>query len=262
MIVGRARSIALLIRGLALAGILGVGMVSTGVGQSPPADTYGRWMTEAPAAWPRITMINQIEYTDAKHPVAACGFLVDIGDEVVAATAKHVLIYFKSEAMDSVSFEGTLERWRMFPKDRPEEIVVIDQLINRDRVEPLRRIPPSRDWLLFTIRERTDAVQPLKLRTSPLDPGEKVFVVGWRSTGEGRQDVYEGRFVRRDRGSVLISVEALTDNTMPGLSGSPVIDARGYVVGLMSAKSGRLQRLAPVEYPLAILRERSAPEQP
>jgi hypothetical protein len=37
-------------------------------------------------------MTNQIEYTDGMHPSAACGFLVDTGDEILAATAKHVLM--------------------------------------------------------------------------------------------------------------------------------------------------------------------------
>ncbi len=84
-------------------------------------------------------MINQIDYTDKKHPTAACGFLLDTGDEILAATAKHVLIYFRSEAMDSVSFKGTLETWRMFPKDAPDEVAVIDRLVNEDPEEPLGR---------------------------------------------------------------------------------------------------------------------------
>ncbi len=193
-------------------------------------------------------MINQIEYTDSKHPSAACGFLVDTGDEILAATAKHVLKYFKSEAMDSVSFAGTLETWRMFPKDSPGDVVVIDALVNEDPNEPIERIPSSRDWLLFTLREATDAVQPLRLRSTPLRKGEIVYVVGWRYPDKGRQRVHEGRFVRMERGSVLVSIDALKDNTVPGLSGSPVIDAEGQVIGLMSAKAGKLQRLAPADY--------------
>ncbi len=85
-------------------------------------------------------MINQIDYTDKKHPTAACGFLLDTGDEILAAAAKHVLIYFRSEAMDSVSFKGTLETWRMFPKDAPEE--------------PLGRIPPAPPAAVHAAGER------------------------------------------------------------------------------------------------------------
>jgi len=58
-----------------------------------------------------------------------------------------------------------------------------------------------------------------------------------------------------DKGSVLVSIEALKDNTIPGLSGAPVIDAKGYVIGLMSAKAGSLQRVAPVSYARDVLAE-------
>jgi len=156
---------------------------------------YGAWMTSDPGDWPRITMINQIEYTDTHHPTAACGFLLDTGDEILAATAKHVLIYFKSETMDSVSFQGTLKTWRMFPKDSPEDQVLIGRLVNEDPEEPLKSIPSNRDWLLFTLRERNEAIQPLRLRSTPLEKGEKVYVIGWRYPDQGRQRVHEGRFV-------------------------------------------------------------------
>lgn len=201
-------------------------------------------------------MINRIEYTDREHPSAACGFLVDTGDEILAATAKHVLIYFKSETMDSVSFGGTLKTWWMFPKDSPGDAVVLDRLLNEDPREPLEHIPSSRDWLLFTLRRATDAVQPLRLRSTPMEKGETVYVIGWRYPDEGPQRVHPGRFVRMDAGSVLVSVDALADNTIPGLSGAPVIDSRGYVVGLMSTKAGNLQRLAPAKYALELLAKR------
>jgi len=222
-------------------------------------DEYGRWARLPREDWPPIALINQVTYTDKHHPVAACGFLVDTGDEVLAATAKHVLTYFKSKSMQSVSFNGTLKSWKMYPKDRPADVVVIDRLINENPKEPLDRIPSGRDWLLFTIQDRPPEIQPLRFRTTPLRPGETVFVIGWRYTDEGRQWVREGKFVRRDEddgNSILISVEELTDNTVPGLSGSPVIDVRGYVIGLMSKKAGKLQRLAPADYPLTVVRER------
>jgi hypothetical protein len=155
--------------------------------------------------------------------------------------------------MDSVSFGGALKEWRMFPKDRPDDAVVLDWLLNENPKEPLRRIPSSRDWLLFSLRESTDAVQPLRLRSSPLEKGETVYAIGWRYPDDGPQHVHRGRFVRMDKGSVLISIDSLKENTVPGLSGSPVIDARGYVIGLMSKKAGDLQRLAPAGYAWEIL---------
>ena len=143
-------------------------------------DDYGKWMRKPQHEWPQITLINQIEYTDKKHPIAGCGFLLDTGNEVLAATAKHVLTFFKSGAMDSVSFKKTLKTWRMFPKNKPDDLVILDTLINENREEPLGEIPPDRDWLLFTVKKRSHNIQPLKLRSSPVQPGEKVYIIGWR----------------------------------------------------------------------------------
>ena len=38
---------------------------------------YGQWMKKPQSEWPQITMNNQIEYSDANHPIAGCGFGVN-----------------------------------------------------------------------------------------------------------------------------------------------------------------------------------------
>jgi hypothetical protein len=216
-------------------------------------------MEKPQSEWPQITMINQIEYTDKNHPVAGCAFLLDTGDEILAATAKHVLIYFKSEAMKSVSFGETLKRWKMFPKNNPEDVVVVDRLINEDPEEPLEDIPSERDWLLFTIKERSENIQSLKFRSRPMKEGEMVYIIGWRYTDKDcPQVVYEGNFVRSEEGSFLITTKELTDNTTPGLSGSPVIDSKGYLLGLMSQKAGKMERPSSLEYPKMLIEKRGS----
>jgi hypothetical protein len=219
---------------------------------------YGAWMERPQSEWPQITMINQIEYTDRNHPVAGCGFLLDTGDEILAATAKHILIFFKSESMESVSFGETLKLWKMFPKNNPDDVVVVDKLINENPEEPLRDIPPERDWLLFTIKERSENIQPLRFRSEPMREGEKVYIIGWRYTDKDcPQVVYEGSFVRSEKGSFLITTKELTDNTTPGLSGSPVIDSKGYLLGLMSQKAGEMERPSSLEYPQMVIEKRA-----
>lgn len=222
----------------------------------------GYWTAEDPDRWPRVAMVSRIRYSDSNHPMAGSAFLLDTGDEIVAVTAKHVLRYFKSEAMDSVSFRGTLESWEMFPKDAPDDVTVVGALINENADEPLEEIRAARDWLLFTVERASASVKPLPLRTAPLEAGETVFVVGWRYTDEGRQHVYPGRYVRSEDDSVLIDVKKLTNNKMPGLSGAPVIDARGHVVGMMSSGAGKLQRLAPIDYPRRMLDQEIREERP
>jgi len=222
-------------------------------------DSYGQWMKKNQSDWPQITMINQIEYTDNHHPIAGCGFLLDTGDEILAATAKHILVYFKSDSMESVSFKNSLRLWKMFPKDNPDDAVVVDKLINENPDEPLEKIPPEKDWLLFTIKNRSDNIQPLKFRTSPMKEGETVYIIGWRySDKDCPQVVYKGNFVRQEEGSFLITTKKLSDNTMPGLSGSPVIDSKGYLIGLMSQKAGRMERPSSIDFPRMLLEKRAA----
>lgn len=225
--------------------------------QNQGSTDYGRWMESPQSEWPQVTMINQIQYTDKIHPIAGCGFLLDTGDEILAATAKHVLIFFKSESMKSVSFGETLKLWKMFPKNNPGDVVVVDKLINENPKEPLADIPSERDWLLFTIKERSPNIQPLKFRSTPIEEGETVYIIGWRySDRDCPQVVYEGNFVRSEKGSHLITTKELTDNTTPGLSGSPVIDSKGYLLGLMSQKAGEMERLSSFDYPRMLIEER------
>lgn len=219
------------------------------------ADGYGDWMRRATDQWPKIAVVNQIDYDNKHHPVAGCGFLLEHEGKVVAATAKHVLTYFKSAKMDSVDFQGTLKSWKMFPKDGPTELVVLDKLINRDPKESLTGIPCGQDWLLFTIENRSKNIQPLRIRTTPLVSNEPIYLIGWRYTEtDCPQVVYEGKFVRYEKDAVCITVEKLIKNTVPGLSGAPVIDSNGYLVGLMSRGKGEIQRASPVDYPRKLLK--------
>jgi hypothetical protein len=146
----------------------------------------------------------------------------------------------------------------MFPKDRPSDVVVLNALLNRDPKEPLEGIPCEKDWLLFTIRHRAEKIQPLRFRTTPLEKGEPVYVIGWRYTEKDcPQLVYEGLFVNFERGTILITAEKLVDNTVPGLSGAPVIDQQGYLVGMMSRGKGEFERLSPLDYPREFLKGRT-----
>jgi len=151
-----------------------------------------------------------------------------------------------------------LKSWKMFPKDSPADVVVVDELVNRDPGESLKGIPCGKDWLLFTIRTRSDKIRPLRIRTTPLVKGEPVYLIGWRYTEKDRpQIVFDGVFVRSEKDSVCITAEKLIDNTIPGLSGSPVIDGKGYLIGIMSRGKGEIQRLSPVEYPRKLLKARA-----
>lgn len=230
-------------------------LVEIGVPDADQSRVNGKWIHRPPGEWPQITMINQIEYVDKIHPVAGCAFLLATENDTLAATAKHILTYFRSTTMDAVAFKNTLKTWKMYPKNNPADSVVVAQLLNENLTESIDgAIPPKVDWLLFSIKKKSRQIQPLKFRTKPFQPGEKVYIVGWRySDVDCPQVVYEGNYVKSLDGSVIISTKLLSDNKMPGLSGAPVIDANGCVIGLMSRKYGKLEQVAAIGYPMEII---------
>lgn len=233
--------------------ILGLSLVSPA-----PAQQSEKWIDKPQNEWPQIAMINQIEYVDKKFPIAASSFLLDTEKGIFAVTAKHVLTYFKSDSMTSVSFGDSLKSWTMFPKNNPADSVVIDALINENPDEPINRLCPSSvDWLLFSIKSKSENIQPLKFRTDPLQPQEKVYIIGWRySDKDCPQVVYEGNYVETQGGAVIILTKTLQDNRTPGLSGAPVIDSNGFLIGIMSQKYGKMERLGSIEYPKRIIEAR------
>lgn len=62
--------------------------------------------------------------------------------------------------------------------------------------------------------------------------------------------------MRSEKGSFLITTRELTDNTTSGLSGSPVIDSNGYLLGLMSQKAGKMERPSSLDYPKMLIEKR------
>jgi hypothetical protein len=175
----------------------------------------------------------------------------------LAVTAKHILTYFKSEKMNSVSFQNSLKTWKMFPKNNPADFVIIDKMINENENETIDRIPSKNDWLLFSVKKKSENIQPLKFRPTPLKKGEKIYIIGWRYTDENcPQVIYEGNFVEYDNGTILFSTKKLQDNKIPGLSGSPVIDSKGHLIGIMSQKAGKMERASSIDYPKKMLESR------
>jgi hypothetical protein len=97
----------------------------------------------------------------------------------------------------------------------------------------------------------------LKFRTQPLESQEKVYIVGWRySDKDCPQVIYEANYVETQDGAVIILTKILQDNKMPGLSGAPVIDSHGHLIGIMSQKYGKMERLGSIDYPKRIIAEK------
>lgn len=190
-----------------------------------------------------IGLINNISYIDSSfnNPNASNGFLVTHEDNIYAITAKHVLMIAKTDAMKFVDFEGGLEQWKMHPKDDSTKYVVLDRLLNSNKKDSLtwsymnKNWETYNDWLVFSVKENKTDRKPLKFRKEALQKGELLYAVGWSYKDTiGAQRFYEYKFDETE-GDYHNLVQVKGPVSLGGLSGAPLIDVKGRVVGLVSS---------------------------
>lgn len=185
-------------------------------------------------AIPPVTMINKVSYRDQRFDnyIAGCAFLVDTGKRIVAVTCKHALWVAKTDKMKFVSFGDELKEWRMQRKDDTLRYVVTDKLLNEDKNELIGEGNVNTDFLVFSIKENKSDIKPLKIRKTELKQGESLYMVGWTfQDKKGSQRVYLGDYAGKQGTHLLMNVEMMN---LAGLSGAPVIDADGNLVGIVS----------------------------
>jgi hypothetical protein len=194
---------------------------------------------ESDKKWPPVVLANHFSCTQAPQDVdLACGFLLKHGDRTYAVTAKHVLSALSLKGvkgLDILSLEGVIREWSMFSKENRSELVTLGPLLNENRSESIRLGPVAdEDWVVLEIKANRSHVRPLETRKTPLKAGERLYVVGWTNlqTG-GPQRTYEYEYAKT-LGTRILLKEVLVPSKIGGLSGAPVIDENGLVVGLVS----------------------------
>lgn len=184
-----------------------------------------------------IALVNRIEFINAKYdqPKFSCGFLIKYNNETFAVTAKHILKVIKPESMTTLSLESDIKNWILYPLNNKSEIVICDKLLNEDKSELLEnKSTYDNDWLVFSIQQNSSSIIPLEIRNTPLIQGEKLYVVGWTRTMEnGPQRVYEFEYYKTISNRILLK-DILVPEKFGGLSGAPLVDENGLLVGIVS----------------------------
>lgn len=205
------------------------------------------WINQPQEDWPPIALVNEVLYKNGDSyddpslkeiGYAGTAFLIDTGTDTLAATAKHVLWTAQNHKQHGVSINKDLKQWVMHPKGNAEDQVVIGKLINEDTTEVLMGPESSileRDWLVFSTKEASPAMHPLKPRYTPLQPGETVYRISNPYASE-ETVIYESRVIRTEGRDIFLETD--TTRLKPGASGSPIIDAQGYLVGIFSSAFG------------------------
>lgn len=199
------------------------------------------WISLSKGQWPLIALTNHVQYKNGDRYLApsftyaGTGFLIDMGNDTLAATAKHALWIAKNKKSKSVQINGELASWTMMPKGDSTNIAVIDTLINEDSTEILEGNASSileRDAIFFSVKNSSPNIYALKPRYTAVKPGEKLYIFSC-NYNDITCKIFEGKVYKKLGMDILI--ERNMQEMQGGSSGSAVIDENGYLVGIISS---------------------------
>jgi hypothetical protein len=187
--------------------------------------------------FPAIALTNRIEFTDPHfdQPRFSCGFLLAHNQDTFAITARHLLKIIKTKEMTHLAFGNSIKSWSLFSLLHKDKNAVTERLLNENAAASLEdKATYDDDWLVFSLRSNHTTVKPLAFRATPLRPGEKLYVVGWtRRMEEGPQRVYEFEYYKTIDHRLLLK-DVIVPEQFGGLSGAPLVDEQGQLVGIVS----------------------------
>jgi len=152
----------------------------------------------------------------------------------------------QSEKLNTLKFKDVIKSWNMYPKNKPGLKVVVDEMINENSSEIINTKILNSDCLVFTVKSKPDNIKPLRIRVGHIRNKEKLYVIGWGEDDKGKAGIYEGKYVGSLGEKILVDMKGKTNKV--GMGGSPVIDSRGYLVGVLSTEQGDLSKPLSVFY--------------
>ena len=221
-----------------------------------------KWIDLKIKDWPQIVMTNKVVFDDTTYTDFASSFLVDTGEDTIGVTCKHVFAAFSAIGLFTVDFRGRLESWKMYPKNDRECVIEAGQLINRNPGEmaALPNTTNNTDWLAFKIKTGNKNIYPLKIGDGSVRAGEMLYNLGWTiDQTDGPPKLYSFKVYRVVGNQIFMEPVNFTDNAA-GLSGSPIFNRDGHLVGISSGETGNLARACSVFYLMEVLEKNHAPK--
>jgi len=207
--------------------------------------------------------INQLTFFQQKYNKAFVGngFLLRYKNKIYALTVKHALLEAQTPEMKFVDIETHIKEWRIHPNQKSNHSVLLGKLLNTNAKEKIDMNVLTKDWLVFSVKSNDSNLEPLDIRLLPLNNGETLTAYGCSYSKQKSclQDEYSGSFISMEENNLRISLPDLDLSQLRGLSGSPVLDVDGKLVGVVSnvlkSKSGDGFDFAPanLDYLMEIL---------
>jgi len=218
------------------------------------------WINKPLKKWPHIALTNNIVFDDTTYIDIANGFLVDTGTDTLAVTVKHFFSLFSTMGLMTVDFQGKLESWKMYPRNSRDDIVVLGDLINRNpsEVAAIPNTTNNEDWLVFKVESASSNIHPLTIGDGSVRAGEYLYNLGWTMNDKDNPpNLYKFKVYRIVGNQIFMEPIEFPDNP-GGISGSPLFNRQGQLVGISSGGEGGLARACSVYYLLEVLEKHKA----
>jgi hypothetical protein len=235
--------------GLCFCMALGLGGLACGA-DAPPAPREA-WIDGPVPEWPDFVLTNDISFADTTYRGFANAFLVDTGSDTVGVTCKHIFLAFqRSQGLTNIDLGEGFRDWRFRSSRDPDRVVATTRLVNADANEPIGSFEnlKDRDWLIFELADVPPGIHPLRIGRTRLEADEVVYAVGRSLTRRDARDPTVYGLQHFQTAGTYHYVRPLHHRDPEHTSGSPVIDADGYLVGLVSGGVGSLGVVAGVDY--------------
>jgi hypothetical protein len=208
------------------------------------------WIEKPVSSWPDFALTNEISFSDTTYYDIANSFLVNTGFDTIGVSCKHFFMVFQNQlGLNSIDLGNKFNYWNMYPKNNKEKTVSIKRLINKNSNEQIGEYNKlkDRDWIIFKLEEQNNQLYPLKIRYTPVTSNEIVYAVGW---GVSMKDNSKPALIKiqcyKNLGNYFYIKPSA--NQPHGMSGSPVIDKNGFLVGIVSGQEGNLGVIGGVKY--------------
>jgi hypothetical protein len=197
--------------------------------------------------------VNDVQFAGApQQRFLGSGFVLEHQGRLFGVTAKHVLLMHKGAPLASTDIQPSLDQWRLRdPRGTGTTDIRFGRLLNGDATEAMTEKVLERDFFLFELAD-AGGFTPLRLASKEPKVGDLLQAIGCSYSREKTcaQDIYIGSVVGRQGDNLLMDLGSQPLRQLFGLSGSPLLNQAGELVGMVSnilPDASGTMRFAPID---------------